>query len=76
MLTGKFFSLSHDEDHEVAWSQNPMVYKHKTLWCTYIHGLDENQLEKLNFINLDRYPICRVVVEPRAEIALLNLDRY
>ena len=23
--------LSHDEDHEVAWSQNPMVYKTKQL---------------------------------------------
>ena len=42
---------------------------------TCIHGLDENQLEKLNFINLDRYPICRVVVEPRAKTAFLNLDR-
>ena len=29
--------------------------------------------EKLNFINLNRYPICRAVVEPRAEIALLSL---
>ena len=28
MLAAKFFSLSHDEDHEVAWSQNPTVYKH------------------------------------------------
>ena len=43
---------------------------------TYIHGLDENQLEKLNFINLDRYAICRAAVEPQAEIAFLNLDRY
>ena len=34
---------------------------------TYIHGLDENQLEKLNFINLDKYPIYRATVEPRAE---------
>ena len=99
-LQSKFFSPSHDEDHEVAWSQNPMVYKTQQLlqekeklgqtrfpgtlfftlvelcYCvtfygpqnnpyicsglwekkaqTYIHGLDENQLEKLNFINLDR----------------------
>ena len=27
MLATKFFSSSHDEDHEVAWSQNPKVYK-------------------------------------------------
>ena len=27
MLIAKFFSSSHDEDHEVTWSQNPMVYK-------------------------------------------------
>ena len=26
MLTAKFFSSSHGEDLEVAWSQNPMVY--------------------------------------------------
>ena len=32
--------------------------------------------EKLNFINLDRYPICRAAIKPRAETALLNLDRY
>ena len=28
MLAAKFFSLSHDEDHEVLWLQNPTVYKH------------------------------------------------
>ena len=28
--------------------------------------------EKLNFINLDKYPICRAVVRPRAEIALFE----
>ena len=39
---------------------------------TYIHRLDENQLEKLNFINLDKYPICQEAVEPRAEIALFK----
>ena len=33
------------------------------------HELNENCLEKLNFINLNRYPICRVVVEPRARTA-------
>ena len=27
MLAAKFFCSSHDKDHEVAWSQNPMVYK-------------------------------------------------
>ena len=32
--------------------------------------------ENLFFINLDRYPIGRVAVEPWAEIALLNLDIY
>ena len=31
MLAAKFFSSSHDEDHEVAWSQNPMVYKTQQL---------------------------------------------
>ena len=30
-----------------------------------IHGLDENQLEKLNFINLVRYLICRAAIVPR-----------
>ena len=34
---------------------------------TYIHGLDENQLEKSNFINLDRYPIYWTAVEPWAD---------
>ena len=32
MLAAKFFSSSHDEDHEVAWSQNPMVYKHSNFF--------------------------------------------
>ena len=27
MLAAKFFNLSHDEDHEAPWSQNPKVYK-------------------------------------------------
>ena len=30
----------------------------------------KNSPEKLNFINLDRYPICRAAVEPQAGIAL------
>ena len=30
MLAAKFFSSSHDENYEVAWSQNPMVYKHNS----------------------------------------------
>ena len=32
MLAAKFFCSSHDEDHEVAWSQNPMVYKHSSFF--------------------------------------------
>ena len=31
MLAVKFFSSSHGEDHEVSWSQNPMVYKKQQL---------------------------------------------
>ena len=31
MLAAKFFSSSHDEDHEVAWSQNRKVYKTQQL---------------------------------------------
>ena len=31
MLAAKFFNSSHDEDHEVAWSQNPTVYKTQQL---------------------------------------------
>ena len=31
LLTAKFFSSSHDEDHKVAWSQNPKVYKTQQL---------------------------------------------
>ena len=31
MLATKFFSSSHDEDHEVAWSQNLKVYKTQQL---------------------------------------------
>ena len=31
-LAAKFFSSSHDENHEVAWSQNPMVYKHSSFF--------------------------------------------
>ncbi|KAK9995839.1 hypothetical protein SO802_020525 [Lithocarpus litseifolius] len=30
---------------------------------------------KLNFINLDRYPICRVAVKPRNSDSSLSLDR-
>ena len=36
-------------------------------------NLMKNRLENLNFINLDRCPICREAVEPRAETALLTL---
>ena len=32
MLVAKFFSSSHDEDHEVPWSQNPKVYKHRNFF--------------------------------------------
>ena len=32
MLTAKFFSSSHDEDHKTLWLQNPMVYKYKSLF--------------------------------------------
>ena len=28
MLAVKFFSLSHNEDHETTWLQNPTVYKY------------------------------------------------
>ena len=31
MLAARFFSSSHNEDHEVAWSQNPTVYKTQQL---------------------------------------------
>ena len=31
MLDAKFFCSSHDEDHEVAWLQNPVVYKTQQL---------------------------------------------
>ena len=32
LLAAKFFSSSHDEDHEVDWSQNLMVYKHSSFF--------------------------------------------
>ena len=32
MLIAKFFSSSHDEDHEAPWLQNPTVYKHSTFF--------------------------------------------
>ena len=32
MLVAKFFSSSHEEDQEVAWSQNPIVYKHSSFF--------------------------------------------
>ena len=32
MLAVKFFNSSHDEDHDVAWSQNPTVYKHSSFF--------------------------------------------
>ena len=32
MLATKFFYSSHDEDHEVAWSQNPMMYKQSSFF--------------------------------------------
>ena len=32
MLATKFFSLTHDEDQEAHWSQNPKVYKHNNFF--------------------------------------------
>ena len=32
MLAAKFFSPSHDEDHETPWLQNPTVYKHNSFF--------------------------------------------
>ena len=32
MLAAKFFNLSHKEDHETPWSQNPTVYKHSNFF--------------------------------------------
>ena len=32
MLAAKFFSSSHDEDHETPWLQNPTVYKHSSFF--------------------------------------------
>ena len=32
LLAAKFFSSSHNEDQEVAQSQNPMVYKHSSFF--------------------------------------------
>ena len=32
MLATKFFSLTHDEDQEAHWSQNPKVYKHSNFF--------------------------------------------
>ena len=32
MLAVKFFSSSHDEDHETPWSQNPTVHKHSSFF--------------------------------------------
>ena len=32
MLVEKFFSSSHDENHETLWSQNPTVYKHSSFF--------------------------------------------
>ena len=32
MLAAKFFSSSHNEDHESPWSQNPTVYKQSSFF--------------------------------------------
>ena len=32
LLAAKFFSSSYNEDQEVVWSQNPMVYKHSSFF--------------------------------------------
>ena len=32
MLVAKFFSSSHDEDHEAPWPQNPKMYKHNSFF--------------------------------------------
>ena len=32
MLAAKFFCPSHDEDHEVAWTQNPMMHKYNSFF--------------------------------------------
>ena len=44
MLATKIFSSPHDEDHEVAWSRNLMVYKTQQL-------LEENEeLGQIRFL--------------------------
>ena len=32
LLATKFFSSSHNENHEAPWSQNPTVYKHSSFF--------------------------------------------
>ena len=32
LLAAKFFSLSHNEDREVSWLQNPTVHKHSSFY--------------------------------------------
>ena len=32
MLPAKFFSSSHEKNHETYWLQNPTVYKHNSLF--------------------------------------------
>ena len=32
ILVAKFFSLSHDKDHETPWLENPTVYKHSSFF--------------------------------------------
>ena len=32
LLAVKFFSSSHDEDHETPWLQNPTVYKYSNFF--------------------------------------------
>ena len=36
----------------------------------------KKELKNLFFVNLDKYPICREVVEPRDLDSFLSLDRY
>ena len=67
MLAAKFFSSSHDENYEVAWSQNPIVYKTQQLFH------EKEELRKTRFpvtlfftlVELCSYATCVTFYSPQ-----------
>ena len=56
--------LSHDEDHEVAWSQNPMVYKTKQL----LQELGKTRFPITSFFTLVGFSLTQLIHQPEKNV--------